>query len=116
MLDLTGETPERLAGTSSRLYRRHRRTRRRVKTKKTTFYRLLARFDGTCGMCDTSFRLGEPIYWCPKTPSTAVLRCHEACYQKHMGIWGPSREASPSESALRVQREQVVVGLTADEP
>jgi hypothetical protein len=110
MLDVTTETLDRLTGTSSRLYRRHRRTRRRAKKHQSMFYRLLARFDGTCGFCGTSFRLGEPIYWCPKTSTTRVLRCHDACYEKHMGIWGPSREASPSESALRVQREQVVVG------
>lgn len=110
MLDLTGETLERLTGTSSRLYRRHRRTRRRVKTKKTTppFYRLLARFNGMCDMCGTAFRLGEPIYWCPKTPTTRVLRCHEACYQKHMGALTPSRKPSPSESELRRLREQAV--------
>jgi hypothetical protein len=110
MLDLTGETPERLTGTWTRLYRRHRRTRRRVKTKKTTppFYRLLARFDGTCGLCGTSFRLGEPIYWCPKTPTTTVCRCHDACYQKHMGTWKPSSKPSPSESELRRLREQAV--------
>ena len=112
MLDLTGERRERLTGEWNRLHRRHRRTRRRPKTSKrkrpVRFYRMLARFDGACGLCDTSFRLGEPIYWCAKTPTTAVCRCHESCYQTHVGTWGPSRQPSPSEAALRLLREQVV--------
>ena len=75
--------------------RQHRRatanTRRRGKKHvEPKFYPGLARFDGFCDVCSTSFKLGDRIYWCAKTPTSRTCRCHELCYLKKMGTLGPS--------------------------
>src|SRR4051812_25698653 len=86
-------------------YRRHR-TPHRQDHSPTHFYRVLARFTGFCGICNTSFTTGEPIYWCPKTLISRTMRCHEQCYLHRTGMLVPSSKPTPPESELRQAREK----------
>src|SRR2546430_532115 len=94
--------------------RRSRRARRSNGKKKTdrpvTFYKLLARFDGFCRVCSTSYTVGDQIYWCPKTPTTHEMTCHALCYLKLITRSKSSRppatpNAEPSDSGSEPPQE-----------
>ena len=72
---------------------RQRRKRRPAEPK---FYSTLAQFDGYCGMCSTSFGVGQQIYYCAKTDTTPTMRVHQHCYLKQMNLYAPSNPSRPT--------------------
>jgi hypothetical protein len=89
--------------------RQRRRARTRIRRprrqpKEPKFIRVLALSFGYCGICATSFKTGDPIYWCAKTDKTDTFRCHEICYLTRMQKLSPSWKPSPTESELAAMR------------